>query len=166
MPSNKRSSKSTGEKQAKPASSDISSEAFAFFTEIGIINQLSTNMLAHSLPNGVHPSHFAIVNHLTRRGDGRTPLAIAQAMQVTKTTMSHSLKVLEKQGFITLKSNPDDARSKEVFLTDKGRKFRTRAMADVSKTFGPVLEKELVQKMQAMLPDLIELRMHLDKNRP
>ena len=72
-----------------------SDEVFGFFTEIGIINQLSTALFAKSLPNGVHPSHFSILNHLARRGDGTPPLRIASAMQVTKNTMTHSLNVLQ-----------------------------------------------------------------------
>ena len=37
-------------------------DVFAFFTEMGIITQLATALLAKSLPDGVHPSHFSIIN--------------------------------------------------------------------------------------------------------
>ena len=47
---------------------------FAFFNEIGIFNQLSTAVMQGVLPKGVHPSHFAIINHLARTGDGKTPV--------------------------------------------------------------------------------------------
>ncbi len=98
-------------------------KVFAFFTEVGVISQLATARLAKALPDGVHPSHFAIVNHLARTGDGVSPVRIAAAMQVTKNTMPHSLKVLEKRGFITVAPSPDDGRAKIVLLTDAGRVF-------------------------------------------
>lgn len=139
---------------------------FSFFNEIGIINQLSSTLLAKALPDGVHPSHFAILNHLTRMGDGKTPIRIAGAMQVTKTTMTHSLKVLSDRGFITTKPNPDDARGKLVFLTEAGRAFRSNAIQKVGGLFGQMFDDEQLDIMERLSPDLIDLRKFLDANRP
>ena len=140
-------------------------EVFAFFTEIGIINQLSTAMLASALPDGVHPSHFAITNHLYRVGDGSTPVRIAAAMQVTKTTMSHSLKVLADRDLIRISPDPKDGRAKKVFLTLKGRAFRDDAIRRVSKKFGGLLQVEHHDIMRRLQSDLEALRKHLDANR-
>lgn len=145
--------------QANPA------EVFAFFTEIGIINQLSTTLLAKTLPDDVHPSHFAIVNHLYRVGNGWTPVRIAAAMQVTKTTMSHSIKVLEGRGLIELRPDPEDGRAKQVFITDKGRAFRDKAITQVVEKFAHVLEPEHRALMARILGDLQTLRSHMDENR-
>ena len=144
---------------------DTSSEVFGFFTEIGIINQLSTAMLAKSLPDGVHPSHFSILNHLARLGDGRPPVRIASAMQVTKNTMTHSLKVLEDRGFIEVRPDPDDGRGKLVFLTSHGRNFREQAIAEVGAMFGRIIGPEQLAQMRQAQPDLALLRKHLDDNR-
>ena len=139
--------------------------AFAFFNEIGIIGQLSTAVFARTLPDGVHPSHFAILNHLVRTGDGKTPIRIARAMQVTKTTMTHSLKVLEDRGFIDVGPNPDDARGKLVRLTDEGRRFRDVAIARVSERMRAILRPEDRARMARCLDDLTEVRRHLDASR-
>ena len=144
---------------------DTSSEVFGFFTEIGIINQLSTAMLAKSLPDGVHPSHFSILNHLARLGDGRPPVRIASAMQVTKNTMTHSLKVLEDRGFIEVRPDPNDGRGKLVFLTSHGRSFREQAIAEVGAMFGRIIGPEQLVQMRQAQPDLALLRKHLDDNR-
>ena len=141
-------------------------QVFNIFNEIGIINQLSTSMLAKALPNGVHPSHFAIVNHLFRVGDGTTPIRIAGAMQVTKTTMTHSLKVLMDHGFIETRPNPEDARGKLVFLTDHGRDFRNAAIQTVAEMFGSIFDQNQLDAMAALTPGLVALRKHLDANRP
>ncbi|WP_316247483.1 hypothetical protein ROLI_029780 [Roseobacter fucihabitans] len=141
------------------------SKIFDFFTEVGIITQLSTAMFAKSLPDGVHPSHFSILNHLARLGDGRPPARIAAAMQVTKNTMSHSLKVLSARDFITVAADPDDGRGKLVFLTPTGRRFRDRAITDVTETFGPVFGPQQLEIMDRIQDDLAQMRKHLDDNR-
>ncbi|MEQ9259334.1 MAG: MarR family transcriptional regulator [Roseovarius sp.] len=139
--------------------------AFAFFNEVGILHQLGGAMLSQVLPGGVHPSHFAIVNHLTLRGDGKTPIEIARAMQVTKNTMTHSLKTLERHGFIAVSPNPKDARGKLVHLTAEGRAFRERAIARVLAAFGAVLGEAELARMARVIEDLRALRGHLDANR-
>ncbi|KMW59074.1 Transcriptional regulator, MarR family [Candidatus Rhodobacter oscarellae] len=138
---------------------------FSFFTEIGIINQLSMALFAKSLPDGVHPSHFSILNHLVRTGDGITPIRIAGAMQVTKTTMTHSLKVLTERGFITTGPNPEDARGKLVYLTEAGRAFRDAAIQSVVGMFGHLLEPEHYKIMEELGSGLEVLRKFLDENR-
>ena len=140
-------------------------DVFAFFTEMGIITQLATALLAKSLPDGVHPSHFSILNHLSRLGDGKTPVQIAGAMQVTKTTMSHSLKVLEDRGFIVLKPSPEDGRAKQAFLTEAGRRFRDEAIGRVFERFGSILEAPHYEIMGRIRGDLEVIRKHLDENR-
>lgn len=140
-------------------------EVFGFFTEIGIINQLSTAMFAKSLPDGVHPSHFAILNHLSRRGDGKAPLQIASAMQVTKNTMTHSLKVLQDRGYIDVQPDPEDGRGKRVYLTDTGRSFREEAIALVSEQFRQIIGSSQIAIMRRTRGDLEQMRQHLDNNR-
>ncbi len=144
---------------------DTSAEIIGFFTEIGIINQLSTAILAKSLPDGVHPSHFAILNHLSRMGDGKSPLRIASAMQVTKNTMTHSLRVLTDRGYITVAPNPEDGRGKLVYLTDAGREFRDQALRRVSDALDHVVGPDQLAIMRRIGDDLADMRKHLDENR-
>ncbi|PHR23354.1 MAG: MarR family transcriptional regulator [Hoeflea sp.] len=140
-------------------------EVFAFFNEVAIIDQLGKTLVGKILPDGLHPSHFAIIAHLTRVGDGKTPLAIANAMQVTKATMSHSLKVLEKRGLIQTLPSETDARSKQVFLTQAGWAFHMAAIQALTRTFKHFLRSEHHQIMLAALPGLVTIRKLLDENR-
>ncbi|MGI9367405.1 MAG: MarR family winged helix-turn-helix transcriptional regulator [Ruegeria sp.] len=144
---------------------DNAGEIFSFFNEIGIISQLSSTLLARSLPQGVHPSHFSIVNHLCRMGDGKTPVSIASAMQVTKNTMTHSLRVLENRGFIRVVPNPADARGKLVYLTDDGRGFREASIQNVADRFGHIFKPEHLNAMRRSKNELELIRKHLDENR-
>ncbi len=156
---------SNGEKQKPESAGTVSEVMFAFLNEISIISQLSAALLARTLPDGIHPSHFGVLNHLGRTGDGKTPVQIASAMQVTKATMTHTLKVLEERGLIDIKPNPEDARGKLVFLTDAGHAFRDDAVIKLGQGFGH-LETEAYREMaQRLLPDLTAFRKHLDNNR-
>lgn len=141
------------------------SEIFGFFNEMGIITQLVTAMFAKSLPDGVHPSHFSILNHLARLGDDQPPARIASAMQVSKNTMTHSLKVLEGRGYIDVRPDPEDGRGKRVFLTDAGWTFRNEAISRVSELFGDIIGPEQIEIMHRIGTDLKHMLQHLDENR-
>jgi DNA-binding MarR family transcriptional regulator len=138
---------------------------FALFNEIAIIAQLSGSLFERRLPEGFLVSHFAVLNHLTRLGDGRTPLEIARAFQVPKTTMTHTLQGLEKAGLIAFSPNPRDGRSKCVMLTEAGRAFRDASI----EALGPDIERIARHfppgKIAAILPVLAELRGWLDRER-
>jgi lipopolysaccharide export system permease protein len=68
---------------------------FALLNEIGIIEQLARNRFERAQPDGLRLPHFAVLNHLVRLGDGRTPGQIARAFQLTKATMTNTLQRLE-----------------------------------------------------------------------
>jgi DNA-binding MarR family transcriptional regulator len=138
---------------------------FEFFNEIGIISQLSSALFSRTLPGGVHVAHFSILNHMVRLGDGRTPVQLANAFQLTKATMTHSLAVLERAGFIRLQPNPDDGRSKLVFLTPEGRVFRDEAILSVGPVFRPILEKLDPEFLKSLTPQLRKIRQVLDEAR-
>ena len=102
---------------------------FRLFNEIGILNQLASALFEAKLPNGLLVSHFAALNHLARGREGTTPQAMARAFQVPKTTMSHTLAVLGRHGFVALRPHERDGRMKTVWLTEAGRAFRDSAIA-------------------------------------
>ena len=117
------------------------------------------------IPGGLHLSHFIVLNHLVRVGDGRTPLQIATALQVTKATMTHTLGVLVRHGFVEVAPNPDDGRSKLVRLTSVGRSFRDEAIASLAPAFGFVAEALTPEEIAAVLPVLEKVRKLLDAER-
>lgn len=102
---------------------------FSFFNEIGIISQLSRAVLESRLPDGMLISHFSVLNHLIRVQDGGTPQDISKAFQVPKTSMTHTLSVLEKHNLVQMKPNPKDGRSKQVWITELGHDFRDKAIS-------------------------------------
>lgn len=140
-------------------------QLFELFNEISIIAQLAGTEFNRRLPDGLHVSHFGVLNHLVRLGDGKTPVAIASAFQVTKPTMTHTLGKLEGLGYIELRQNPDDRRSKQVFLTEAGRQFRDEAIAGLAPLMEQLAGSLDADEMLGAVPALRTLRRWLDDHR-
>ena len=136
-----------------------------FFNEIGIIEQLSRALFEARLPDGLLVSHFGVLNHLTRVRDGQTPLRLARAFQVPKTTMTHTLGGLEKRGYVRLAPNPEDGRSKCVWITPEGAAFRQSAIESLSPLMMRMLDEFPPDEMAELLPKLAKLRAYLDETR-
>ncbi|MEM7491322.1 MAG: MarR family winged helix-turn-helix transcriptional regulator [Pseudomonadota bacterium] len=150
--------------ETAPSDADLR-RAFAIFNEIGILSQLSRASFEARLPDGVLLPHFSLINHLVRVADGQTPLDMARAFQVPKTTMSHMVSVVAKRGWVELRANPKDGRSKRVWLTPAGRAFREEAIASIAPDLariGQVLSSEV---QDDLLWHLKMLREFLDAQR-
>lgn len=141
------------------------SRLFTLLNEIGIIAQLTRTRMEARLPDGMSMPHFVVMNHLVRLGDGTTPLRLARAFQVPKTSMTNTLAGLESRGLIEMRPNPEDRRSKLVFLTEAGRRFRDEAIARVSPDLAAISAELPDDRVDALLPDLSRLRARLDAAR-
>lgn len=141
------------------------SDYFRLFNEIGIIEQLSRNLFEARLPPGFVLAQFSVLNHLVRLGDGRTPLALARAFQVPKTSMTHSLAVLERAGLIVFQVNPKDGRSKLVYITEAGRAFRQAAIMSVAPDLQRIAASLSPELIANLIPGLEALRKFLDQDR-
>jgi len=148
---------------ANPASADAL--YFQLLNEIGIIAQLSASRFERVLPLGLTLAQFSLLNHCVRLGDGWTPARLAAAFQVTRGTMTNTLQKLESKRFIRVDPDPDDARSKRVFLTPAGKQAREASLealapelAQLPAGFPPTLAAEI-------LPALERLRIWLDTHR-
>lgn len=138
---------------------------FAFFNEIGIISQLSRTLLEAGLPEGMIAPHFSVLNHLIRVEDGQTPQALARAFQVPKTSMAHTLAILVKRNLIEMRPNPKDGRSKRVWLTEEGRSFREKAIANLNPDIDKISQKITPETLSGLLPALADIRRELDAYR-
>lgn len=138
---------------------------FQFFNEIGIINQLATDIFQSNMPDGLHISHFSVLNHLVRLGDGVTPLSISNAFQVTKGTMTNTLSVLSKRSLVHIAPHETDGRSKVVFLTDEGRAFQKQAIESLFPAIQQLDEKMDWARVVELIPELERVRKILDEDR-
>jgi DNA-binding MarR family transcriptional regulator len=138
---------------------------FQLFNEIGIVEQLARAMFEARLPEGMLVTHFSVLNHLVRVGDGPTPLALARAFQTPKTSMTHTLAGLERHGLVDIRPNPRDKRSKCVFITDAGRRFREDAITALAPDLAEIAEAFPVGEIEPVLEKLTALRVWMDARR-
>ncbi len=138
---------------------------FVLFNEIGIIEQLARNRFESVMPHGMLLSHFAMLNHLTRMGDGKNPADIAHALQLARGAVTNTVQRLEARGFLRVEPDPEDGRAKHVYLTDAGRRARDEAVAAVAPLIAK-LEAELGRDtFDDLVPNLQRLRAWLDEER-
>lgn len=138
---------------------------FSFFNEIGIIAQLSRAMMDEALPDGLASPHFTVLNHLVRVGDGQTPLAMAHAFQTPKPTLTHTLAGLEKRGLVEMRPNPEDGRSKQVWITAEGRRFRDETIRRLGAGMDAFAAAFPAAEIADLAPRLAEIRRFLDAAR-
>lgn len=163
MDKKKRAKKQSGKNQIE--ANQAKQHLFQVFNEIGIINQLAVAAFNRRMPLGLHVSHFSVINHLVRLGDERTPMNIAEAFQVTKATMTHTLTILSRHELIEIKPNPKDGRSKLVYLTAKGRRFQQEAIVTMAPMFDLADQHLNLEEIIQIIPQLQQLRIFLDENR-
>nr|WP_246602935.1 MarR family transcriptional regulator [Falsiroseomonas tokyonensis] len=133
--------------------------------EIAIIEHLARNQVERVLPDGLRLSHFTVLNHLVRLGDGRSLARIARAVQVERPAMTNTIQKLEARGLVRSAPNPRDGRGKLVFLTEAGRAMRGQAVAVMATALAPVPHGLTAEEIADLLGPLRRLRGALDRAR-
>ena len=101
------------------------------FAAVSAAHHAAQRLIEARLPKGMSAAQFAVLERLARLGEGQTPVSVAQAFGWPKTSMSHTLAVLESRGLLRLEPNPRDGRSKCLWLTPKGRTIAALGMTAV-----------------------------------
>lgn len=138
---------------------------FAFFNEIGIIEQLARNRFEQVMPHGMTLPQFTVLNHFVRLGGEYSPLALARAFQVSKGTMTNTLQRLEGKGLIAIRPDPEDGRAKIVAITEAGRAARADAIAALAPALREMAQDFTTEEIAAALPLLSRMRAWLDRDR-
>lgn len=137
--------------------------AAALFSEIFAADQLARNRLSRVLPKGMELSHFAVLHHLARIGEERTPAQLARAFHVTRGAMTNTLARLEWAGHIHIRPDWDDARRKLVAISPAGRAARDAALAMITPVMAEAVRALGPQRVRAALPVLRALRIRLEE---
>jgi DNA-binding MarR family transcriptional regulator len=138
---------------------------FRFLNEIGIIAQLSGAAFEKVMPGTMTLPQFTVLNHLTRLGGNRTPLQIANAMQVTKGTMTNTLGHLVRAGWIGIRPDEKDGRSKRIDLTASGRMAHGEAVKSLAPELVWLCGVLKPEQVQQTTPLLEAMRIALDQHR-
>ena len=138
-----------------------SSLAITLFSEVLTADQLARGQLAKALPKGMEISHFSVLNHLARTSEEKTPAQLAKSFHVTRGAMSNTLSKLEMAGYIHIRPDWDDARRKQVTISNAGRHARDSAVASIAPLLESVVNDLGADKVRSALPILRELRLRL-----
>lgn len=136
--------------------------AVALFSELFTADQMLRNRLSKMLPRGMELSHFSVLNHLARFKQERTPAQLARAFHVTRGAMTNTLNKLEIAGYVHIRPDWDDARSKLVTISPAGVQARDAALAAITPLITDLVHDLGADKVRAALPILRELRLKLE----
>ena len=135
------------------------------FSEVGIINQLSTAEFQRVLAPDLNVSEYGVLNHFMRLGDNKTPSYLARVFQMTKPSMTAIIAKLQSKGYVKITPGTEDRRQKFVHLTPAGRKAHGQAAANTAPLLSELLTLVDEKKLKALLPGLQHLREVLDNHR-
>lgn len=138
---------------------------FAYFNEIGIISQLSSNLFERNLPAGLNNSQFGVLNWFNRVDSEATPGRLATAFQVTAGAMTNTLKKLEAKGFVTIEPDEHSGRKKKVTITEQGQQIRDEAIAAAAPLFAEFAKQFPEASIARQLKELQKVGRYLDERR-
>ena len=136
--------------------------AVALFSELFTADQMLRNRLSRMLPKGMELSHFSVLNHLARFKQERTPAQLARSFHVTRGAMTNTLSKLEAAGFIHIRPDWDDARSKLVTSSPAGVQARDAALDAITPRITDLVGELGQERVRAALPILRDLRLKLE----
>lgn len=136
--------------------------AIALFSEMFMADQLARARLAKALPKGMELSHFSVLNHLAWTSDEKTPAQLAKSFHVTRGAMTNTISKLEWAGYVHVRPDWDDARRKQVSISEAGRKARAEALESIAPILADVVDSVGAEKVRSMLPILREVRKRFD----
>lgn len=128
------------------------------FDEIRYIEHLVRTAITKKLPVGVTYPQFEVMNLLSRRGDGITPLSIARALQMTKSGLTNTLQRLAARKLIRVENCEADGRKKRVWLTGEGRQAYIQSMIAIRPRMDRLRDGFTQKEFREALPFLKALR--------
>ncbi|MBS0331547.1 MAG: winged helix-turn-helix transcriptional regulator [Proteobacteria bacterium] len=133
------------------------------FDEIRYIEHLARTAIARKLPVGLTYPQFEVMNLLIRRGDGVTPVAIARALQMTKSGLTNTLQRLAARKLVEVENCQSDGRKKRIWLTPAGRAAYGQAMAALRPKMESLRDGFTPKEFREALPFLRALRTWLSE---
>ena len=134
-------------------------------SEIGTIEQLARNKLDNALPKDLNISSFSVLNHFSGSRAEKTPLQLARSFHVTKGAMTNTLNKLEKQGYIHVRPDWNDARKKCVSISQSGIDARNNAIKSIKPILDEIIQKTNHMTKKSLLGDLRNFREAIENDK-
>lgn len=130
-----------------------------FFKIISGINLEMNNYIQSELEkrgySNIHISHGNILINF-KSEEELNYKQLSKRINKSPQTMTTHIRTLEKEGYITQKTDPDDRRNKLVSLTEKGKKF-IPVMIEISKELHKIQYKNITQQEQEFIREKLNI---------
>ncbi|KAF0094616.1 MAG: hypothetical protein E1N59_1620 [Puniceicoccaceae bacterium 5H] len=141
-------------------------EIFQLFAKISMIHNHVTTQFVRVLPRDLSMAQFSILHHLYRRpGVEKTPLELANHFLLSKASVGEALDKLAKKGFVALKKNEKDGRSKVVSITSAGLEAHRESVMAIQPFLAEMREAVGLETLQAASEILYPIREWLREQR-
>lgn len=140
---------------------------FRIVNWIGIIDQLASTKANRALRDHDLPlPQFVMLNHFSHRPDeGKTVGGIARAMQQLPPAVTKTTQKLVAKGYLREAPSADDARSKLLFLTARGKAAHGKAIAALLPELAPAFADWVPADLERFWQYLDKLKVWFDRNR-
>ena len=116
-----------------------------------ITRRIIENLHRHGFADLV-PAHLAVLRY--PGPDGKRPVEIAAEANMSKQATNYLLGQLESLGYLERRNDPEDLRSKRVYLTDRGESTREvirAAVRAVEEEWAAELGAKDIEQLRALL---------------
>lgn len=124
-------------------------------------HQITFNLMKNAVePFGLTPPQFATLSFLWKC-DGINQQQLGSLMNVDRTTIGGIVERLEKLEYVARESDPGDARSWAVYVTEKGKSIEAdvlKALSNVEKAIDSILAKEEKAQLIKILTKIRRLK--------
>jgi len=154
-------------KKAHDRKAEVPSLDFRIINWIGIIDQLTSTKMRQLLEGSdVPPPQFILLNHFSHRPEeGKTISGIVDAMQQPQPGITKTVAKMLSKGFLKAEENPDDGRSKILFLTKVGKTAHQAAKARLEDGLQHTFDGWREWEKKDFFTFLDRLKIYLDDNR-
>lgn len=156
-----------GKAPANPQGSTAPDLRFRILNWIGIIDQLASTQANRVLRDHDLPlPQFIMLNHFSHRPEeAKTVGGIARAMQQLLPAVTKTTQKLVAKGYLRETPSEEDARSKMLFVTARGRTAHGRAVAALLPAVTPAFAGWSDAELAEFWGYLDRLRIWLEENR-
>lgn len=96
------------------------------------------NLFPELKNTGVHPKQLPVIE-LLREHEGISQRKICEYMEIRPSTVANTVGCLEKSGIVKKKTDPEDSRKTNVFLTEKGKQIAEDSKKYIEEREGKLL---------------------------
>ena len=146
---------------------EISSIDFRIVNWIGIIDQLTSTKMRQLLEGtAVPPPQFILLNHFSHNPkEGKTVSGVAWAMQQPQPGITKTIAKMLSKNFLRAEENPEDGRSKILYITEEGLAAHATAKARLEEGMKDTFDGWREWEKKDFFEFLDRLKVYLDENR-